>query len=345
MITIEDVAREAGGFGGVGFAGHVGGRGRSAPKTRAAVLAAAEKLGYQTNYFASALRRRSTSTIGMVVPHIANPFFIELVEKVENHVQGHGFDIFLCDSQNDPAIEAQRIRALMARQVDGIVLICADEVESRNSVLTAKDQVPVIVLDREIREIALDRIAVDNESGIKMIVEHLVRAGSRRLAFVGANERISTAHDRLQAYRKAVDAVGVGSRDDVMLGAFSVEWGREAGLAIAKRAERPDAVVCANDLIAVGVMRGLKGQRPAHPGRRGGDRFRRYRAVPLCRSGNHHHPPTHRCHRPGGGGYPDGAHPGGSGHGAEPAARAGTGHPEFEPPGGVGRTPHPFPIR
>ena len=257
MITIEDVAREAGVS--VASVSRVMSGARSVrPKTRTAVLAAAEKLGYQTNYFASALRRRSTSTIGMVVPHIANPFFIELVEKVENHVQGHGFDIFLCDSQNNPVIEAQRIRALMARQVDGIVLICADEVESRNSVLTAKDQVPVIVLDREIREIALDRIAVDNESGIKMIVEHLVRAGSRRLAFVGANERISTAHDRLQAYRKAVDAVGVGSRDDVMLGAFSVEWGREAGLAIAKRAERPDAVVCANDLIAVGVMRGLK---------------------------------------------------------------------------------------
>ena len=256
MTTIEDVAREAG-VSVASVSRVISGTRSVRPKTKNAVLEAAEKLGYQKNYFASALRRRSTNTVGMVVPHIANPFFIELVERIENVIQADGFDLFLCDSRNDPAVEVRRVRALIARQVDGIVLICADEMRSRESIFAVENKIPIVTLDRSIKDIALDRIAVDNGLGIRMIVDHLASRGNRRMTFVGAEGGISTAQARLEAYQGAVAAIGGEGGDDIMLGSYSVDWGWEAGLEIADRPRLPDAVVCANDLIAVGVIRRL----------------------------------------------------------------------------------------
>ncbi len=256
MATIEDVARAAG-VSVASVSRVISGARPVRAKTREAVLEAAGRLGYQTNFLASALRSRSTRTIGMVVPYIANPFFIELVEKVENEVQKAGYDLFLCDSQDSPEMEKRRIRALMARQVDGVVLICCDEILSRESVTAIGDEVPIVVVDRTINDVRLDQIAVDSEIGIRMIVDHLVGQGCRRLAFVGARGEISTAQARLDAYRKCVARIDPEGRDDIQLGSYSVDFGREAGFELAKRPNLPDAVVCANDLIAVGVIRGL----------------------------------------------------------------------------------------
>ena len=257
MTRIEDVARAAG-VSVASVSRVISGARQVRPKTREAVLEAVKKLGYQTNFMASSLRRQSTRTIGMVVPYIANPFFIELVEKVENAVQEAGYDLFLCDSQDSPEIEKRRIRALIARQVDGIVLICCDETLSRESVKSVKDDVPIVAVDRTIRDVPLDNIAVDSELGIRMVIDHLAEQGFRKMAFVGASGGISTAQARLDAYQRYVVEVDPPSANDVKLGSYSVDWGRKVGFELAQRPRLPDAVVCANDLIAVGVIRGLR---------------------------------------------------------------------------------------
>lgn len=88
----------------------------------ATIKRAADSLGYSGNIIASSLRRNRTDTVGMVVPSIANPFFTSLVVNVEHVLAQRGLQLFLCDSRSDPDVEAQRLKSLVSRQVDGIII-------------------------------------------------------------------------------------------------------------------------------------------------------------------------------------------------------------------------------
>lgn len=258
MAKIKDVAREAG----VSIASVsrvLTGTRQVSNETKTAVLAAAEKLGYRTNYLASALRRQATQTLGMVIPRIANPYFIALVQTIEESAQAQGYEVLLCDSTDDADTERRRVRALLSRQVEGIIIIpCDDEKGSAETVREALREVPVVSLDRSIRGIAMDQVCVDNRAGIIAIIDHLAGKARRRLSFVGARQTVSTARERLEAYRKHVRELDPPSADRVWLGEFTVEWGEEAADRILADGSRPDAVVCGNDLIAAGVIRRLR---------------------------------------------------------------------------------------
>lgn len=267
MVKIKDVAREAG----VSIASVsrvLTGNRQVSADTRAAVLAAAAKLGYRTNYLASALRSQSTQTIGMVVPRIANPYFIALVQTVEEAAQAQGFELFLCDSADDTETERRRVRALLSRQVDGIVIIPCDETASAEAVREALGEAPVVSIDREIRGIAMDQIAVDNQAGILAVMDHLRQAARSRLAFAGARPTMSTARERLEAYREQAVSLGFDAESAarVLLGEFTIEWGERAAEALLGVGPAPDAIVCGNDLIAAGVIRKLRALGVSVPG-------------------------------------------------------------------------------
>lgn len=259
MVKIKDVAREAG----VSIASVsrvLTGNRKVSAETRAAVVAATAKLGYRTNYLASALRSQSSQTVGMVVPHIANPYFIALVQIVEESAQAQGFELFLCDSADDSEIERRRVRALLSRQVDGILIIPCDETASASVAREALRDIPVVAIDREVRGVAMDQVAVDNQAGIAAVMDHLRQGSRERLAFVGARQTTSTARERLDAYRDHVQTVGFdpSSAARILLGDFTVEWGDQATDALLAAGPLPDAIVCGNDLIAAGVIRKLR---------------------------------------------------------------------------------------
>lgn len=265
MAKIRDVAREAG----VSIASVsrvLTGTRRVSGETKTAVLAAAEKLGYRTNYLASALRRQATRTLGMVIPRIANPYFIALVQTIEESAQAQGYEVLLCDSTDDTATERRRVRALLSRQVEGIIIIPCDEKGSAETVREALREVPVVTLDRSIRGIAMDQVCVDNRAGIIAIIDHLAGKARHRLSFVGAKQTVSTARERMEAYRDYVREFDPASAERIWLGEFTVEWGEEAATRILAEGSPPDAVVCGNDLIAAGVIRTLRARGLDVPG-------------------------------------------------------------------------------
>ena len=259
MVKIKDVANEAG----VSIASVsrvLTGNRQVSAGTRTAVLAAAAKLGYRTNYLASALRSQSTQTVGMVIPRIANPYFIALVQIVEESAQAQGFELFLCDSADDTETERRRVRALLSRQVDGIVIIPCDETASAAVVREVLEEVPVVAVDREIRGVPMDQIAIDNQAGILAVMDHLRHTERRRLGFIGARQTTSTARERLEAYRQHAAEPGFdrSSAARVLLGDFTVEWGEAAVDDLLANGPLPDGIVCGNDLIAAGVIRRLR---------------------------------------------------------------------------------------
>ncbi|MGA5700501.1 LacI family DNA-binding transcriptional regulator [Peterkaempfera bronchialis] len=254
-VTLKDVAR-ASGCSIATVSRVLAGTRPVGAETARKVRAAAESLGYRPNQVARALRSRSTGTIGLVLPQITNPFFPSLVREVEHALHAEGRAVLLADCDDDPAIEAARIAALLDRQVDALLVIPVDESHSRDTVMTAATRVPLVLLDRGCGPGAADSVAVDNAAGMALVLDHLAATGRRRICFLGAAGTASAAVERHAAYKAGVTALDPRGADRVELGDFSVEWGRAAVDRIWP--SRPDAVVCANDLIALGALQRLQ---------------------------------------------------------------------------------------
>ncbi|MER5840376.1 LacI family DNA-binding transcriptional regulator [Streptomyces prasinus] len=225
-------------------------------ETARRVREAAEELGYRPNQVARALRSRSTGTIGLVLPQITNPFFPSLVREVEHALHAEGRAVLLADCDDDPEVEAARIADLLDRQVDALLVIAADGKRSRDAVEKAAAHVPLVLLDRGCGPGVADSVATDNATGMALVLDHLVTTGRRRICFVGAAGTGSAAVERLAAYEAEAGALLPHGSGRVELGDFSLEWGRTAVDRILP--SRPDAIVCANDLLAIGVLQRLR---------------------------------------------------------------------------------------
>lgn len=255
-VTLREVAAHAG----VSIATAsraLSGRRKVSPEIVARVVAAAEQLGYRPNAVAQALREQTTRTVGMVVPSITLPFFPEIVQAVEYELQRSGRELILCDAQYDPRVEERRLRVLVERKVDRLIISPCDMERSRPAVVEAAKAVPLVQLDRYVEGGVSDWVGVDDEIGIGLAVEHVIAGGAKRLAFVGSELTNSSARLRLAAFERGARAGGV-QVTDVLLGEFSAAWGQRAAELICTGGRIPDAVICGNDEIAIGMLRGLR---------------------------------------------------------------------------------------
>lgn len=231
------------------------------------VRRAAESLGYAGNSIASALRRSRTDTVGMVVPSIANPFFTALVESVEHALQDAGRQLFLCSSRSDPDLEAQRLHSLVVRQVDGIIISPVHGTDSNEAVCRAAAQLPLVQVDRYVTGVQSDWVGVDDHAALALVVEHLAERGVRSAAFVSSQLTNSTTELRVAGFREHTARLGITvAESQVLLGEYSIAWGREATARLLAGGQRPDAVVCADDLIALGVLQACHDAGLAVPG-------------------------------------------------------------------------------
>jgi len=255
MATISDVARAAGVSTASVSRALSGSRGVR-PETLRRVSAAVASMGYKVNPLASALRGKVTRTVGMVVPDIENPFFPSVVKAVEDALHSSGMSLFLCDAGDSVEVEADRLAALLARSVDGLIISPVDAVRSRPAVAAATIRVPLVQVDRRVN-VSTDVVAVDHGRGIELVIEHLVGRGCISFAFVTTASRSSIAIERLQAYTKLVRPIDRKSSTRILAGDLTAAWGTQAGTRIVQDS-CPQAVVCANDLIAFGVLRAFR---------------------------------------------------------------------------------------
>ncbi len=221
------------------------------------VTRAADALGYRPNRLAAALRRQVSDTIGLVVPQISNPFFPVLIESTHAALQAGTKQLLLCDSMQDPREEELRIQALIDHQVDGILIVPCDADRSLDTVLAAARRVPVVQVDRRIRGEAIDWVGADDGIAMQILVEHIAAMGASSAVFIGSDPSISSpAQDRLTAFTDAATRAGL-SVLPALVGDFSAAWGAAAAEQLVARGPMPDAIVCANDLIALGLLREL----------------------------------------------------------------------------------------
>lgn len=254
-VTIHDVAAQAGVSVATASRTLSGQRGVRA-QNRERVLAAAHDLNYEPNVVAASLRSRTTHTIGMLVPRISNPFFANLVETVERQLHDGRRSLLLGNSHYDPELEERQMRALLDRRVDALIMIPCHREHSVAVVNAATARVPAVQLDLHVDGYSGSWVGVDNEAGTSLVVNHLAGLGARSLAFVGAQPTDSSAQARLNGYQRSIRR-HPGSTGTVLLGDFSKEWGRCAVERLLDETTLPDAIVCGNDTIALGVLGSL----------------------------------------------------------------------------------------
>jgi LacI family transcriptional regulator len=224
------------------------------------VKAAVKSLGYQPNALARGLRRRETRMLGMVVPDNCNPYFAELARSIEDACFESDYNVILCNSDEDPTKERAYLSLLAEKRVDGIVFVASgDDRAGVQSVL--QQNIPLVLLDRELKGTKCDAILVDNRSGARRATQHLIQRNHQRIGCVCGPKNLLSAKERLQGYQDAFTEARL--RIDPKLiqpGDFHIEGGFAAIQALLDLPNRVTAVFAANDLMAMGVLRGIVGR-------------------------------------------------------------------------------------
>ncbi len=265
--SIVDVAREAGVA--VGTVSNVLNRpGRVSPDTRDRVQAAIDALGFVRNASARRLRAGSIPTIGAVVLDIANPFFTEVARGVEDRLSDDDYTLMLASSDGDPEREARYLRLFESHGVQGVLITPAGG--DLSAVLEARTRgLDVVLLDATAP--GLPSVSVDDVQGARLAVEHLLALGHRRIAFVAGPGSIRQYVDRRTGVLAALAAAGLPAAEalvEVTVPVLDAAGGDTAvETLLAAPGPMPTAVLCANDLAAIGVLRALRRHDVAVPDR------------------------------------------------------------------------------
>lgn len=236
------------------------------PELRLAIKNTAEKLGYSGNTVASSLRSSRTNAVGMIVPEIANPFMTDLVQEVEQSLHLHGIQLLLCNSRQDPSRERAALTSLIGRRVDGLIICPVDATSSFAGVEAASHSLPVVQVDQRIEGLDADWVGVDDETAMRLVAEHLSSQGVTSAAFAGSKENDSSSKARLDAFLHHADALGIAvAKDNIFLDRYSVDCGRESMERLIRSGPLPDALVCAADIIAIGVLQTCHAQKITVP--------------------------------------------------------------------------------
>lgn len=262
MATIRDVAREAG----VSVAtasralnDHSNVRG----ETRQKIVDAARKLNFVPHSGARSLTRKTTDTIGVILPDLFGEFFSEIIRGIDRVANESGKHLLLGNMHGSAYETANAIRAMRGR-VDGLLLM-PSEVGPELLAQHLDPAIPTVLLNYDGTPLGLPFVAVDNYQGARTVTEFLIGKGKRRIAHIAGPKHNRDARERQRGFLDAMQQ-HLGERNPVVLsGDFSEAAGQEAARLILGGQMPVDAVFAANDLMAVGCMEVLADVDPAAP--------------------------------------------------------------------------------
>jgi LacI family transcriptional regulator len=254
--TILDVAGRAGVS--VGTVSNVlNDRGNVSAARRARVTAAMTELGFLPNRVAQSLRRSESRVIGLCTPVTSSAYFAALLEMFEDLAAQQGYEIMQVLSHGDPALELRRVRALVGRSVDGLILI--PTFDSRATLdLLAERGTPTVLVDRVTGDPRFDYVAIDDFKAMRDATRHLIGLGHRRLLYIFRDPRLATTQRRIAGYREAAAAArpavtaALCQRDP-----DETAFARQIADALA-HARPPTAIIASNSAIALSLLRILR---------------------------------------------------------------------------------------
>jgi LacI family transcriptional regulator len=241
---------------------------RVSPDTRRRVEAAIAELGYVPNRLARGLSRRKTGALGVIVPDVANPFFTLVVRGAEEVAWRAGYHVILCNTQGDLERERGYLEDMIAFQVEGLLLAPVGDRSRRNLRALVRNRVPFVLVDRSVSGFEADLVQGDSVAGARRLVEHLIGLGHRRIGMITETHEISTARDRTQGYRDALDGAGIEFRPELVAETSAIDprGGYDATMRLLELVERPTAIFAVNNVAALGVAEAARAHGLEIPG-------------------------------------------------------------------------------
>ncbi len=232
-----------------------------ATETRRRVLKRMRELNYQPNFAARSLVTGRTWTLGLVVPDLLHPFFAEIAKAISVETRKRGYSLLISSSDEDPELEIQEIKQLLARRVD-VILIASAQWSVDCFRMIEEHKTPYILLDRRFQGLEANFVGVDDECVGSLATSHLIEQGCKRIAHIRGPE-VSTAIGRLEGYKRVLASYNLAPLPGhiVSLGTSGDHKGEKGGYEAARRLlasePRPDGIFCFNDPSALGAMRAI----------------------------------------------------------------------------------------
>ncbi len=222
------------------------------------VTRAAEELGYSLNPFARSLKTNQSFTIGVLIPDLTDPLFPPIMRGIEDTLSAAGYTAILANSDNDPEHERKGFETMRARKVDGLVLATAKRQDPLVATCLAR-KIPLVLVNREVDDHAVPAVVNDDAGGMRLITEHVISLGHRRIGHIAGPQSLSTGVNRLSGYLAAMRAHGLEVRDEDIIEAkaFTEAAGQSAAEKLLASDPELTAIVTANDMVALGVYDAL----------------------------------------------------------------------------------------
>lgn len=228
-------------------------------KTRDRILKIAQELNYRPNRLARGLVTKRTNSLGFVLPDITNPFFPQVVRAAEDTANRYGYNLILCNTDDDAKKERLYIEVLKEKCVDGIIFTSSIKPNSKNINMLLDYKIPFVFLDRCISADDAFVICTDGMQGMYDVVSYLIEMGHEKIAFISGPKESSTAFGRYRGYVKAIKKSGIQvDKKLIVEGDYKIDGGKKAMEELLKRKTSFTAVACANDLMAIGAIEVLR---------------------------------------------------------------------------------------
>ena len=257
-VTVKDIARKAGvSHSTVSRALH--GSTLIAPETTERIQQIADEMGYSPSAAARALKTNRSQVLGVVLSNVDDPFFSEILQGIESGVQGSGYSIFIAAAHRDPEQKQEIVQAMVEHRVDGVI-ICSTSFSEKQSGQLLQHGVPLVVINNQTAEDFRYSIYHDDVDGSRQVTRHLIELGHRKIAYLGNSLSGRTTLDRLAGFRQEMESNGLAVPADYVyeIPGSEPEKGIQAVDHFINLPDRPTALVCFNDMIAIGVLKSLQ---------------------------------------------------------------------------------------
>lgn len=257
-VTVKDIARKAGvSHSTVSRALH--GHPLISEETRQRIQEIALELGYRPSAAARTLKTKRSHVLGVVLSNIDDPFFSEILQGIEEVTQKGNYSLFIAAAHRDSGREREIVQTMVEHRVDGVI-ICSTSFSEEQSHQFLQNGVPIVAVNNQAVEDFRYSIYHDDIDGSRQITRHLIELEHRKIAYVGNSASGRSTLDRLTGFRLEMDSAGLAIPANYI---YEVPGGAtEDGLSAAgyflALPDRPTALVCYNDMMAIGALKGLQ---------------------------------------------------------------------------------------
>lgn len=255
MATIRDVSKLAG-VSVATVSRVINKKGYVSKETEEAILNAMKMLNYTPNDVARRLAGKKSNTIGLIIPNILNPFFPEIARAAEDTANKLGFNLILCNADNDREKESQYYEMLINKQIDGIII--ASYTATPIELLSLMERnIPIVALDREYNGFDIPSIKADDKLGGELAAKHLIECGCKNIAHITGPMYIESFQERFEGFEKILKENNIYNNKLLKIEEPSLKGGYEATKKLLDQNKEVDGIFAGNDILAIGCYKAL----------------------------------------------------------------------------------------